>query len=238
MRQRARAFTLIELLVVISIIAMLIAMLMPLLGSMRRSAQFMQCIANMHQFSIASHSYLREHDNYVVHPNWGESSKGWLYTAGRPGSLSYDQRVKLRESGYLWTYMGREGSMYHCPADEGPFETSNFSFPTPVRAMTSYQFNGGINNFGGLGTNTYAIDELTPNGIFMWETDATTSRVTGGFWNDGGNHPGEGLEIRHLDGAPVGILDGSAKKITQKEFYAYRDEPASQRPNEIWINPR
>ena len=52
-----RAFTLIELLVVVSIIALLIAILLPVLGSVRRSAQSTQCLINQRQLAIGSSAY-------------------------------------------------------------------------------------------------------------------------------------------------------------------------------------
>lgn len=61
----ARAFTLIELLVVISIIAMLIALLLPALQAARRSAYAVACSSNQRQVFIAIATYAVETNDYM-----------------------------------------------------------------------------------------------------------------------------------------------------------------------------
>lgn len=53
-----RAFTLLELLIAIGIIAILIALLMPVIGAVRRSARSTACLANLNQWGQAFHMYL------------------------------------------------------------------------------------------------------------------------------------------------------------------------------------
>ena len=57
MRRQRRAFTLIELLVVIAIIAILMAIMMPALGYVRKQARSSACQNNLRQLCLAMNLY-------------------------------------------------------------------------------------------------------------------------------------------------------------------------------------
>jgi len=67
------AFTLIELLVVIAIIAILAAMLLPVLGRAKEAGRRIACLNNLHQLSYASKMYVD--DNQGTYPPRNESDR-------------------------------------------------------------------------------------------------------------------------------------------------------------------
>lgn len=70
---RLRGFTLIELLVVISIIALLVAILLPALSSARAAAQTVHCASNQRQIGIGFSIYGQEYNDYII-PLYGPKS--------------------------------------------------------------------------------------------------------------------------------------------------------------------
>jgi len=247
MHRKTHGFTMIELLVTISLIALLLVFLLPGLTTGRRNSAFTQCISNMRMFAIAQQMYAVDHDYNTVHPNWGPATGGWLYDKKRPNgsfyspsNFSYAERIDLRETGLLYDYLSADADdLYHCPVDEGPFDDTEIFQETgkrlPVRAMTSYTFNGAFVGYGSKTGpyNTIGYDRFKDRDIFMWEALAT-EESSFGFWNDGANQPNEGLEERHQDGAPVGRIDGSADKLQRSEFL---DMAAANVRNDLRCNP-
>ena len=115
------AFTLVELLVVITILAILVAMLLPSLEGARSKAKAVGCMNNLRQISIAVQSYLIESEgNFigVYSPNWTDGGQIWWAVLGRSGYLGGSKTRTIRAVDNRYTFLTQTyWPLMECPGE-------------------------------------------------------------------------------------------------------------------------
>lgn len=122
------AFTLIELLVVISIIAVLAALLLPVLGRAKARAQGVTCLSNFKQLNLAWQMYADDNDGALVGLVIDEASKGasipqlpWVngILSLEPDNWDNFSTINLVDGNYaaFAPYIKR-ATIYKCPSDK------------------------------------------------------------------------------------------------------------------------
>ena len=161
-RKDKRGFTLIELLVVISIIALLIAILLPALQKARESAEAIKCTSNIKEIGLGVLLYTEDFSKYfpVVDVGWAglsvNSLSGQFRSAlfGDPNAAGYGP-----EGRFVNAYVNLptdvtsgEGSevfeLFRCPGDQGIEPLPDyFPCPYPPPANQTSRYEGGGNSY-------------------------------------------------------------------------------------------
>ncbi|XAL99120.1 type II secretion system protein [Phycisphaeraceae bacterium D3-23] len=209
--QRRRAFTLIELLVVISIIALMIAILLPALGAAKVGAQRTKCASNLKQLGIAGNAAATDHKGI-----WPER-RGLLLTSTHgneahrvaPWSTPFDSRDLWVD--YLDDYTIEHGSDFmYCPSmDWNPENSWPFTEGSDPVYMWGYYYLAHVPDdwrWGGTLPPPRTLED--DPGTVLW-TDLTLGSTETSNWfivphakgsSNGGLQP-EGTNSARVDGS-------------------------------------
>jgi prepilin-type N-terminal cleavage/methylation domain-containing protein len=246
-RPRRSAFTLIELLVVISIIALLIAILLPALGAARESARAITCGSNLKQVGLLIEVYANEYDGYA--PPTGEFDSEY----GGPTSIEIDGFVgRLIHSGFpdarnnfttqqkIKSFMQGQGSIFLCPSHEqaqsdevktflgtrlmGNINSGNFLVP-----VTSYHtVEKPSETFAAV--ENWASKMPTPQAVKAWQSGFDFKRSAGNHGTELALH-GDARHYLHADGHIERLVEDPSIAATataaQRETQWYLQVPAT-----------
>jgi type II secretory pathway pseudopilin PulG len=225
--KRARAFALMELLTVIAIIALLAALLLPVLSKSKQKAWQTVCSNNIHQLQLGWLMYANEHNDNLA-PNavgldHGRTldNPGWV-----AGDMWYNSDGDVTEStntdflvgpeytqfGSIGTYV-KNPAVYHCPGDRSTVTIAGKVLPR-VRSMSMNAFMGPhqpaaqtqFRHFGKLSQ----IIAPGPSQAFVFIDEREDSINDGLFAIDAASHYAiiDYPSLYHTGGACISFADG------------------------------
>lgn len=187
--RHSTGFTLIELLVVISIIAILIGILLPVLAKVRESGRHSQCMSNLHQLAIASGTFSTDNNDLpafdlTATPVYGGELFSWTASntfGGKSGKVAelegFAENVAARDrplNEYVLQANAnldtggddrQEFPVFECPSEDGgpggQFDTL-FSDPAADPDDTAYNVMGtSYGDIGGLALHDPNVSQPT-----------------------------------------------------------------------------
>ncbi|MCO5051461.1 MAG: prepilin-type N-terminal cleavage/methylation domain-containing protein [Verrucomicrobiae bacterium] len=206
---RAAGFTLIELLVVIAIIAILAALLLPVLGKAKDRAWLVNDMNNIRQVVLGANLFASDNEDFLPYASWTDCAlrDSWCTAKGIPdGAGLADDAIWTKQIAYfrqsqLGSYVQNE-RVLTCPKDfaERSGGKAAADYARRTIKITSYLWNGSTISFNlnpkAEAMSRFKITQLRPTGMLMWEAPAEMEAYN---FNDVGSYPHEGISQRHVN---------------------------------------
>lgn len=226
------AFTLIELLVVIAIIAILAAILLPVLATAKKKALGTYCVNDMKQLDLAWLMYAADFRDTVPQNLRNSAFGGWINgdqsVASQEVIPDYLSTFPSYAPPQLGPYVANNTKVFKCPADQRQAQfggiVNGTAWPlASYPATRSYSMNGYIGPVAGdiLESTTGKIfrkttDIARPTDLFVMLEEAAFSINDGIFFFFGGNNPtsggwGDCAGAYHGQSAGINFADGHAE---------------------------
>jgi prepilin-type N-terminal cleavage/methylation domain-containing protein/prepilin-type processing-associated H-X9-DG protein len=224
------AFTLIELLIVIAIIAILAAMLLPVLSKAKARATAIECQGNLKQLQLAWQMYANDHADFIPGNNWWQEAgsngmercslnwmTGWEDATADDDTDNTNTDLLLNSQ---WSSLGdytKSAAIYHCPASRVMVKDGGGSFPL-ARTVSMNGWMGYTNRPDNSGfqflRKTTDLVKISPSDAFVF-IDERDDSVDDGFFGVGMvNGYATMVEIPsnfHGGVGPVTFADGHAE---------------------------
>ncbi|MFA9480336.1 type II secretion system protein [Phycisphaerales bacterium AB-hyl4] len=247
-----RGFTLIELLVVISIIAILIALLLPALGAAREQARAIQCAANVRSIGLSFEFVAEDHSGYYPPRAFfaDPHRPGMARPAGWPtDGIRWDDWMVLK--GYMHTALVACPTADYIPQQTYPFDGTRVLL-NEVRhyGVATYGIGGALLSVGSSSFEPVHRDSIQrpTHAIGVGDSDPGYAQSPGEFnpadfagnntWNIQGTAPSATTgkpSMRHSLTGNYAFLDGHVSRDPVQDVAVALPLDENARTYRMWV---